>query len=39
MEWFRWVKVNDSYRWRRIVAHNNRKKNEIAKKVHKIRDE
>ena len=39
MEWFRWLKKNDQYRWRRIKDYNYGKKNEIAKKVQKIRDE
>ena len=38
MEWLRWVKENDPYRWRRIKKHNKNKKNKIAQKVHKIRD-
>lgn len=39
MVWLRWVKNNDSYRWNRIVNHNYRKRNDIAGKVQKIRDE
>jgi len=39
MEWFRWVKVNDRYRWRRIVDYNSGRRNEIAQKVHRVRDE
>ncbi|MCT4587258.1 MAG: HNH endonuclease [Carboxylicivirga sp.] len=39
MEWLRWVKENDSYRWNRIVDHNYRKKSTIAQKIQKIRDE
>ena len=39
MEWLRWLKKNDQYRWRNIVNYNNGKKNKIAKKVHIVRDE
>lgn len=39
MDWLRWVKSNDSYRWNRIVKHNFGKKNDIARKVQRIRDE
>lgn len=39
MEWLRWVKHNDRYRWNRIEEFNYQKKGPIAKKVHKIRDE
>jgi hypothetical protein len=36
MEWLRWLKINDSYRWRRIRKYNKGKKNQIAKKVHNV---
>lgn len=39
MEWLRWIKKNDSYRWNRIKNHNFGKRNTIAVKVQKIRDE
>jgi 5-methylcytosine-specific restriction endonuclease McrA len=39
MEWLRWLKKNDLYRWRRIKNYNYRKKNAIAKKIQKVRDE
>ena len=39
MEWFRWLKKNKKYRWNRIKNYNYRKKNDIAGKVQKIRDE
>lgn len=39
IEWLRWVKKNDSRRWGRIEKHNHGKRNDIAKKVHIIRDE
>ena len=38
MQWLRWLKKNDRYRWRRIVDYNYGRKNEIAQKVHKVRD-
>jgi 5-methylcytosine-specific restriction endonuclease McrA len=39
MQWFRWLKKNDYYRWKRIVDYNYGRKNEIAQKVHIVRDE
>ena len=39
MRWFRWRKKNDYYRWKRIVDYNYGRKNEIAQKVHTVRDE
>ncbi len=39
MEWLRWLKKNDPYRWGRIRDYNYGRKNPIAKKVHKVRDE
>lgn len=39
MEWLRWVKNNEQYRWARIRNYNFGKKNPIALKVQKIRDE
>lgn len=36
MEWLRWIKRNDPYRWNRIRNHNKWKSNDIAKKVQKI---
>jgi len=39
MEWVRWLKKNDPYRWSRIKKYNYGKKNDIARKVQKIRDE
>lgn len=39
MGWLRWLKKNKSYRWSRIERYNRGKKNDIARKVQKIRDE
>lgn len=39
MQWFRWLKKNDKYRWGRIVACNSGRRNDIAQKVHTVRDE
>jgi len=39
MEWLRWLKKNEPYRWGRITKYNYGKKNDIARKVQKIRDE
>lgn len=39
MEWLRWIKVNDSYRWNRIITLNHGKKNSIALKIQRVRDE
>lgn len=39
MEWLRWVKTHRTDLWDKICAHNKRKRNPIAKKVQKIRDE
>ena len=39
MEWLRWVKKNDKYRWTRIVIFNKNKRNDISRKVRKIREE
>ena len=39
MEWLRWMKVNDRYRWDRILSYNYRKRHDIALKVQQIRDE
>ncbi len=36
MEWFRWLKKNEPYRWNRIKNYNKRKRTPIAKKVKKI---
>jgi hypothetical protein len=37
--WLHWLKKNDLYRWNRIEKYNYGKRNDIAKKVQKIRDE
>ena len=39
MDWFRWLKKNDVYRWNQIVNHNTGRRSTIAKKVQKVRDE
>lgn len=39
MEWFRWLKDNNSYRWNKIYLHNAFKRNLIAIKVRKIYNE
>ena len=39
MDWLRWIKINDKYRWNRMVNHNYGRKNTIAQKIQKIRDE
>lgn len=38
MDWFRWLKYCDSYRWERVVQHNFGKRTEIADKVRRVRD-
>lgn len=39
MDWLRWIKGNNPYRWNRIVKYNFGRRNPIALKVQKIRDE
>ena len=39
MKWLRDTKTDNPYRWNRIEKHNKGKKNDIASKVQKIRDE
>jgi len=39
MEWFRYLKKNNPYRWDRITSFNQGKRSDIALKVQKIRDE
>ena len=39
MEWLRDIKKDDHYRWGRIKDYNYGRRNSIAKKVHKVRDE
>ena len=39
MQWLRGSKKNEPYRWSRIKNYNYGKKNDIASKVQKIRDE
>jgi len=39
MDWLRWLKKNRKRRWRKVKEHNYRKKNPIAKRVHKVRYE
>jgi len=39
MEWLRWIKVNDKYRWSRIQKYHFDKKSDISQKVHIVRDE
>lgn len=39
MQWLRYIKKNNPYKWRRIREYNRGKKNPIAKKVQKVRDE
>lgn len=39
MEWLRWIKNYDTYRWNRIKNYNFGKRNAIAVKIQKIRDE
>ncbi len=38
-EWLRRVKKDDKYRWDRIAIHNHGRRNDIAKRVHEVRDE
>lgn len=38
MDWFRWLKQNDSERWILICNEHKGRRNKISKKVHKIRD-
>lgn len=39
MAWLRWARRNNPYRWRKIRNYNYGRKNPIAKKVQKVRDE
>lgn len=39
MKWLRWTKTNRTDLWTRICDYNKGKRNPIAKKVQKIRDE
>lgn len=39
MTWLRNTKDKDPYRWNRIVTHNSGKRNDIAIKIRKVRDE
>lgn len=39
MEWIRYLKKNNPYRYKRIINHNKGKRSNIAKKIQKIRDE
>lgn len=39
MEWFRWLKRNDKYRWNRIVDYHHGCRSTISQKVHIVRDE
>lgn len=39
MEWLRFVKKNNPEKWKQICLFNKRKRNPIALKVRKIRDE
>ncbi|MBE0674960.1 MAG: hypothetical protein IH591_09895 [Bacteroidales bacterium] len=39
MEWFRWLKANDWYRWNRIAKFHARRRGYISQKVHTVRDE
>jgi len=39
MEWLRWIKRNEPYRWNRIKDYNYGKKNDIAVRVQQVRDE
>jgi len=39
MEWLRDIRSDDPYRWGRIKNYNKGRKNPIAKKVQKVRDE
>ena len=39
MLWLRDVKTYDRYRWLRIERWNNGRRNKIAQKVHRVRDE
>ena len=38
-EWFRWLKDNDTYRWKRIVDYHSGRRSDISQKVHSVRDE
>jgi len=38
-EWLRWVRDNRPALWKRIVEYNKRKRNKIAEKIRKVRDE
>ncbi len=39
MQWLRWIKKKDKYRWNKIRNHNYGRKNAIALKIQKVRDE
>ena len=39
MEWLRWLKKNNKYRWERVKRYNTGKISTIALKVQKVRDE
>lgn len=39
MEWLRWVKKNDKYRWHRIADYHYGCRSAISQKIHTIRDE
>lgn len=39
MDWLRWLKENDKYRWDRVEDFHKGKRNDMSKKVQKVRDE
>jgi len=39
MDWLRWVKENRGEQWEQMVKANEGKRSEVARKIHKIRDE
>jgi 5-methylcytosine-specific restriction endonuclease McrA len=39
MEWLRWIKRNNQYRWKRITDFHYGKRSDVSIKVRKIRDE
>lgn len=39
MQWLRWLKKNDRYRWGKIRNHNFGRRNTIALKIQRVRDE
>jgi hypothetical protein len=39
LQWLRWIRVNDPYRWRMISNYHYAQRGKIAQIVHQVRDE